>query len=105
MIQALEAVLRIEVVQPVFKRVLDIAAAIKNLVVAARAMHVVAQQRHHVIDHLLVAREDDVRTSGVISEALLLDSLAMAPAAAIFLQDLAVLFQVRRNTDAGQSSA
>jgi len=104
-IQALEAVLRIEVKQTVFKWVLYVTAPVENLVVAARAVDVAGQQRHHVIHHLLVAGKDDVGTAGVIGKALLLNGLAVPSAAAVFLQHLAVVLQVRGNANTRQPAA
>ncbi len=100
-IQALEAILRLEIEETIFKGIFDVAAFVEDLVVAARAMDVVAQQRDHVIHHLLVAREDDMRTARVIGEALLLDCLAVAATATFLFEHLAIAVQVRRDGKAG----
>jgi hypothetical protein len=105
MVKALEAILGIEVVKAVLKRILDIAALVEDLVVAARAMDVFAQQRDHIIHHLLVAGEDDVRTAGIVGEALLLNGLAVPAAAAFLFQDFAVLFQMGGDADTRQAAA
>ena len=105
MIEALEAILRLQIEEAVFEGVLDVAAFVEDLVVAARAMDVVAEQRHHVVHHLLIAREDDVRTAGVVGEALLLDGLAVAAAAAFLFEHFAIAIQMRGDGEARQPAA
>ena len=90
-IEALEAILRVKIEEAVFEGIFDVAALVENLVVAARAVDVVAQQRDHVVHHLLVAREDDVRAAGVVGEAVLLHGLAVAAAAGFLFEHFALV--------------
>ncbi len=104
-IEALEAILRLEIEEAVFEGIFDVAAFIEDLVVAARAMDVVAEERDHVVHHFLVAREDDVRAAGVVGEAGLLDGLAVAAAASFLFQDLALVVQMRSDSEAREAAA
>src|ERR1035438_6229743 len=99
-IKALEAILGFQVEQAVFERIFYVSASIENFVVAARAVDVIAEERNHVVHHLLIARKDDVWTTGVVGEAILLDGLAMASAAGFLFQDLALFFEVRGDGNA-----
>ena len=105
MIKALEAILRLQIEQAVFERILYVAPLVENLIVAARAVDVIAQQRNHVIHHLLITRKDDVRAAGVVGEAALLDSLAVAAAAALLLQHFALVVQMRGDGKPRQAAA
>ena len=104
-VEALEAILRLEIEEAVFERVFYVAAFVENLVVAARAVDVIAEQRHHVIHHLLIAREDDVRAAGVVGKAVLLDGLAVAAAPAFLFEHFAIVVQMRRDGEARQPAA
>jgi len=104
-VKAFEAILRLQVEQAVFERIFYVTSVVEDFVRAAGAVDVRAQQRHHVIHHLLVAREDDVRTTGVEGEPFFLDGLAVPSAARVLFQDLAWLIEVRGNADARQAAA
>ena len=58
-------------------------------------MDVVPEQGDHVVDYLLVARENDVRATGVVGKATFLDGLAMAAAPAFFFEHFTIVFQMR----------
>src|SRR5579871_625558 len=104
-IQALETILWIKIIQPIFEWILYISALEKDLIVPPRAMNVAVQQGDHVVHHLLIAGKDDVRTSGIVGKAMFLNGKAVSSAALLFLQNFTVLFQMRCDTDAGQSAA
>jgi hypothetical protein len=66
---------------------------------------VIAQKRHHIIHHRLIAREDDVRASGIVGEALLLDRLAVTSAAAFLFEHFALMIQMRGDGETCQPAA
>src|SRR5579883_611095 len=104
-IETLETILGVKIIQAILERVLYIPVFIENLVISAGAMNIAAQERHHVIDHRLVAGEDDVGSAGIVSEAVLLDGEAMPAAAGLFFENFAILLQVGGDADAGQPCA
>src|SRR5215469_1412227 len=104
-VETFETVLWLKIIQSVFEWILYVSPLEENLVVPACAMDIAVKQRDHVVHHLLVPREDDVRTAGVVGKALFLDGKAMASTARFLFEDLAFLFQMGGDADAGQPAA
>src|SRR5271166_568205 len=104
-VETFETILRFKIIQAIFKWILYVLSLEEDLVIATRTMHVAIEQRDHVIHHLLIAGKDDVRSAGVVGEALLLNGKTVSSAASLFFKNFAVLLQMRGDADPGQSAA
>ena len=104
-IQALKTILRIQIEQPVLKRIFYVAALIENLIVSPPLVHVAAQQAHHIVQRLLIPREHDVRPARIIREAFFHHALTVPARPVTALEYLRFTMKMRGNGQPRQPSA